>query len=1045
LRELLTKLPTPDQLLACTPSQLDGILLEAIGDRVRRSQQDPIAPRNISLSELQGMYPIGAGVTFEQRSKADVAVTESWQRLMNGGFLMEAIGQARGVMTLTSKGLEASIPNTRLAGQGTVTRDSTNAAIVIAVLPFKKSADNPPVEIAEAERIAQWLVDADGGRVPERNLQRVMSKVGPNHDVIGPDSSEIEAALRQLYDVRAPRTRGSLVTNRLYIVVIGPGFGDREGRVTLLLNAHPDARISGIELTGIANQFRDERLFDEVVLVADVPRLPGHQGSSSELKFGTRVPSLSVQPAAYWYAFSNRFGARQSAEPQTKRFVSTLLRGLNGEGADPHDTVDSHSLAQYLEREYQAEKDSIMRPEFRSDRGPPIVLSRPPLIGRASIMEGSDTVTGQAESLPRPTVEDTRIEPATAALGIASEAPSIGLASAAGAAVRGLLGGGLKFAREAGEDELSLNVDDYANAVAQLYASADAGEFCLAVFGPWGRGKTFLMRRVDRALLALNPGYRKITFSAWKYPSAPEVWVHLYEEFAKIAFEGPWYQVMPNVIRAGMVKHGDGPLLWAYALFAFGLIPVGTLLGAAHTVIATIYPIIGVIGFVLLATIFTGVRRTKARLSHEYLTGSRHTEKLGLQATIGSDLRALLMGWIPIGLFRRSFTIWYAVITAALISAVMLRLAQGAELENLAQKYFSWTLVGKTQVGVEIGLDLAIAGFFWRLLRWLVTGGASPRRILLVVDDLDRCKPEHLLSVMESIKLLIEDPEISRRVQVAMLLEEDILKHAIFKKYGHLTDQKTANLLHTHYDAERLIWENGEKLFTAHLRLPILAKSELLDLIATFSRRKVDEAAEQKQRAARRSHLEQELEKERRRGPLAQVHTGTNERQVETGPMVRGERVGIKTIREEKYRDATPDEIEQHRKRGEERVQELEAELRGIPVESYAAAPPPVTSVPPPATGKVLERSEIDAILKALDTQTVTRTTLGPRAIRAFIFRYQLARLLLNTLRIEWAPDTLANSLAAKSFGAAAAPAVQPVSADLSDAEKLQRVVDQVC
>jgi hypothetical protein len=46
---------------------------------------------------------------------------------------------------------------------------------------------------------------------------------------------------------------------------------------------------------------------------------------------------------------------------------------------------------------------------------------------------------------------------------------------------------------------------------------------------------------------------------------------------------------------------------------------------------------------------------------------------------------------------------------------------------------------------------------------------------------------------------------------------------------------------------------------------------------------------------------------------------------------------------------------------------------------------------------------------------------------------------------MDWVPETLANSLATKSFGVAAAPTAQPVSADLSDAEKLQRVVDQVC
>jgi hypothetical protein len=581
---------------------------------------------------------------------------------------------------------------------------------------------------------------------------------------------------------------------------------------------------------------------------------------------------------------------------------------------------------------------------------------------RASSENQSQPAT--REGVPLTTeAQDARIEPSAGEIGINSEA--------AVEAAQRLFGGGLKFVREAGDDELCLNVEDYANAVAQLYASADEGEFCLAVFGAWGRGKTFLMRRVDRALRASARGYRTISFSAWKYPSAPEVWVHLYEEFAKVAFEGPWYRVLPNVVRAGVTKHGTGSLLWAYALFAFGLIPLGTLFGFANTIVGALYPVIGVIGFVLLVTLITGVRHTKARLSHQYLTISRHTEKLGLQATIGSDLRALLIGWIPIRPFRGAFTLWYALITAGLVAAVMLRLAQGVELEYLAKKYLDWTIIGQARRAIEVGLVVVIIALFAGILYWLRHGGSSPRKVLLVVDDLDRCKPEHLLSVMESIKLLIEDPDISSRVQVAMLLEEDVLKHAIFEKYGHLTDEERARLLRTNYDADRLMWENGEKLFTAHLRLPLLAKSELRDLIEAFSGRRRDLAEEQRALEARRT----ELERERDREPITRVQTGM-------APSSK-------------------------------------------------------------ASDRVLEKAEIDAILMALDTQTATRTSLGPRAIRAFIFRYQLARLLLDTLKIGWEPEILAKSLAERAFGSpVAAPA--PISANLTDEQKLQRVVDQV-
>lgn len=54
------------------------------------------------------MYPIGEGTNALQRADADVALAESWRRLLNHGFLRDAVGQSSGVMTLTAKGLDAA-------------------------------------------------------------------------------------------------------------------------------------------------------------------------------------------------------------------------------------------------------------------------------------------------------------------------------------------------------------------------------------------------------------------------------------------------------------------------------------------------------------------------------------------------------------------------------------------------------------------------------------------------------------------------------------------------------------------------------------------------------------------------------------------------------------------------------------------------------------------------------------------------------------------------------------------------------------------------
>ena len=144
--------------------------------------------------------------------------------------------------------MDPSNQGSQIAGEGTVIRDSTNAAIVIGIVPFKKSVETPPVEIAEAQRMIQWLTAPDGGQVPQRSLRFMTSSVLRNGDVTGPDMGDIETAFRETYAARASRQpQNSLVTNRLYIVVTGHGFGDREGRVTLLTSTQTDERIVGLE------------------------------------------------------------------------------------------------------------------------------------------------------------------------------------------------------------------------------------------------------------------------------------------------------------------------------------------------------------------------------------------------------------------------------------------------------------------------------------------------------------------------------------------------------------------------------------------------------------------------------------------------------------------------------------------------------------------------------------------------------------------------------------------------------------------------------
>ncbi|MBE2282596.1 MAG: hypothetical protein IAE77_03940 [Prosthecobacter sp.] len=336
---------------------------------------------------------------------------------------------------------------------------------------------------------------------------------------------------------------------------------------------------------------------------------------------------------------------------------------------------------------------------------------------------------------------------------------------------------------------------------------------------------------------------------------------------------------------------------------------------------------------------------TKDVLEKAFLKSPNHSEKLGLQATIGTDLRALLQGWIDVPKdWAESATRWplFWLLIGVLDATIIIR-AGGA-----------WEL-GMVLVG-SVTIPAILVRFAF------ANSSQSPSRVLLVVDDLDRCPFGHLLSVVESIKLLIEDKEISRRVRVAVLIEEDVLKHAIWDKYCHLADSDTSSALKTEYDAPRIIQENCEKLFTAHLRLGALTPDDVEEVVRAFANAKSgtpdDRAVGGKSANVARPTTVMGLEGDTsHRSSLRQLPSPT--------------------VPSSQSDHATAPHI-------------------GVSQKITPAQEAPESRIDNRLT---LSGSEKEILRDELMTAKASlKASLGPRAIRAFMFRYQLARLILEEL-----------------------------------------------
>lgn len=504
------------------------------------------------------------------------------------------------------------------------------------------------------------------------------------------------------------------------------------------------------------------------------------------------------------------------------------------------------------------------------------------------------------------------------------------------------LGGRVDVRRRASEEELCLNVTQYADVLAKLMRSADGEDFSLAIYGHWGRGKTFLMEQTAKALSAgasaSGGSYETINFSAWRYPARPEVWIHLYETFFRKMRESGWFFSLANVCRVGVARRGWKALIIAWSGFAFALAPKDWLLHGVLSWLRTFAdPLAAAMAAIALASFFWKLWSTKGGLESTYLSAPQHSEKLGLQATVGDDLCALLKGWVT-GVpdstsrstdaetkrSRPSRSIWKRELFRWKLWEV-----QKGWFYSFVGIFFLCELIflrsPATLVANAIQSVTLLLGWGFVAIAFKFSA-PRPRRLLLVVDDLDRCHFDHLVSVMESLKLLLEDPEISRRVIVTMLIEEDILHHAIWAKYKHLAHKEATNTLKTVFDGSRIVRENCEKLFTAHLRLSPLDESEVEQIIAAFGGRE-------------------------RNALLSSPDSGMD-----------------------------------------------------------------VIQTPMRDDALVLGPGEKSAVKAALQ-KVRNGTILGPRAIRAFIFRYQLARLILNELGIQdWKPTDLATALAKRLF-----------------------------
>lgn len=598
-----------------------------------------------------------------------------------------------------------------------------------------------------------------------------------------------------------------------------------------------------------------------------------------------------------------------------------------------------------------------------------------------------------------------------------------------------LEGHGLSATRFSKDEELGLNVKQTAEAVAEIFQAARPdskapSEFIFALYGEWGRGKTTLIKKVAEELK--KDGYLHILFSAWKYPTRPEVWVHLYERIREHASDGSFRQRLRISFRLGVLDSGWTPLLLGLA-FIFG----STLLPATEK--NGLWGLLGYGGALLSGTFFLRTTSFGKLLAQRYLKAPDHSDKLGLQAVIGRDLKNLLRVWvedqpeskpspkmeelpdtnaecerrhlskIDFQLFARG---WWGAMVASILclgiaSTITLKSCTEYSEATAANQASSRPkdapaapdpLMDSTYLSA-VTTPTSFSGTLFKLkpqakppsFPWevMVTAlGAAlvaviylgmvtrplrrQKMLLLTVDDLDRCEPAQMLAVVDSLRLFVDDDAMSRRMQVAMLMDRNLLEKALLNRASESKMSPKPG------EEWRFCQVQREKLFVCELEMPALDAADRKEIVDKLLPTPVASEApkvnsQPPQTAGPGTGGDSGVSNEERQPPPPQSEDSHDEPVPDSGTSTTTTQV-TSSLSEEN--DPTNKPI------GEE--------------------PSDLQSAP----GKAYHDKEIIALRKAIEAAPAHLLT--PRSIRMIKIRFELARLLLKKRAVSASPESVA-------------------------------------
>jgi len=285
----------------------------------------------------------------------------------------------------------------------------------------------------------------------------------------------------------------------------------------------------------------------------------------------------------------------------------------------------------------------------------------------------------------------------------------------------------------------------------------------LGVFGSWGRGKTFF---VDQLKMEFKPKgqeqdrFINLTFNAWKYQETEAIWAYLYEVVLKA--------YLVDNVEDGEKDIKKKRIRWCKTL-RLNLKRKGWMKFAGI-----------ILGFAASMIITYGI-------SYEL------KKEIALELVGAVGLLGLIQGYRIYKKYYQSF--------------------KDVIMDYSSQHNYK-ALLG---IQAEIQEELVLL-----LKHWF--GSKDTRRILLFVDDLDRCNEDKIIRIIDALRVMLDDNYLVRKLLIIVAVDEFLLDRAIQLKYDNFKDIQ-----------KNLVKEYMDKLFIGGIKFPALYEDEQAVILETYA------------------------------------------------------------------------------------------------------------------------------------------------------------------------------------------------------------------